>query len=81
MSDELFDTRLWFYSGHGIAKLHGCIVKLIKAPVLRGLEVDELDYCPDTGTAEIQPVRCARRDMTRDEIWCCDALLLSLCPR
>lgn len=80
MSDSLFTTRLWWAAGRGAAKLHGRRVVLTQPPVLLGLQCEQLDYCPEAGTREIQPERCARREMTRNEVWACDALLLALCP-
>ena len=81
MSDAYFATRLRFHDGRGLAKLHGKSLVLLDAPLICGVLVVELDYAPETGTAELRPTRSEkRREMYRDEIAACDELLLRLAP-
>jgi hypothetical protein len=81
MSDALFVTRLRFHDGRGRAKLQGRAVELTEPPQVAGTTVDELDYCPEVGTAEIRPSRSERRrEMFSEEILACEAFLRALAP-
>lgn len=81
MSDALFRTRLRFHDGRGRAKWLGRAVDLTEPPTFDGLPVEELDYCPEVGTAEIRPTPSERRrEMYRHEIAACEALLRALAP-
>lgn len=69
MSHALYATRLyWAGSRGGIAKLHGRSVALQAAPRFGGAPVVGVDYVPEIGLRQIQPVCGAWRDMTEDEV-------------
>jgi hypothetical protein len=79
MSDELFNTRLRWCNGRGIAKFHGRIVPLTEPPVLAGEPVHMVDYTPEVRCLEIRRRAVDQVDrMTHHEIADADALLALL---
>lgn len=79
MSDALYTTRLRWYHGRGLGKLHNRVIELDCAPDLGAGPVESLDYTPEVGVCEIRPRACdAIRAMTHDEIHAADRLLRSL---
>lgn len=79
MSDRLYQTRLRWSAGGGLAMLHGKAVALTDPPVIGGVAVCHLDYTPEVGCHEIRrrPVD-KMDDMTPAEIAQADALLRRL---
>lgn len=76
MSHALYATRLyWASSRGGVAKLHGRCVPLHAPPHIGGAPVCAVDYVPEIHLRQIQPVACAWRDMTDDEVRQADAVL------
>lgn len=79
MSHALYTTRLyWAGTRGGIAKLHGRRVELHAAPHFDGAPVVGVDYVPEIGLRQIQPVASAWRDMTDDEVRQADAALRAI---
>lgn len=69
MSHALYATRLYWAAGRGgIAKLHGRCVELHAPPHLGGAPVVSVDYVPEIGLRQIQPVCGAWRDMSDAEV-------------
>lgn len=80
MSAALFTTRLYWDGRQGIAKLHGQQVVLHQAPAVPGLpDRAQLDYAPETATRMVRGPHDHWRDMTPEEVRCCDAYLYSTC--
>lgn len=76
MGDDLYFTRLRWHAGRGIAKLHGRVVVLERAPVLAGIAVHECDYAPEISLRIVQRRACdPRDDMTPTEIADADKML------
>ncbi|MBP6777291.1 MAG: hypothetical protein KA151_08560 [Piscinibacter sp.] len=76
MSHDLYSTRLyWAGTRGGIAKLHGLRVELRAAPRFGGAAVVAVDYIPEVGLRQIQPLASPWRDMTDDEVREADAAL------
>lgn len=76
MSHALYATRLYWASKRGgIAKLHGRSVALHAPPHFGGAPVVGVDYIPEIGMRQIQPVAEPWRDMTDDEVRQADATL------
>lgn len=79
MSHALYATRLyWAGTRGGIAKLHGRSVELHAAPHIGGARVVGVDYVPEIGLRQIQPLAGPWRDMTDDEVRDADAMLRAL---
>lgn len=63
MSHALYSTRLyWAGTRGGVAKLHGRRVELHAAPHFGGAPVVGVDYIPEVGMRQIQPVASAWRE-------------------
>ena len=79
MSHALYATRL-YWAGHrgGIAKLHGRCVELHAPPHFGGMPVVGVDYVPEIGMRQIQPVGEQCRDMTTGEVQEADATLRAI---
>lgn len=76
MSHALYATRLyWAGPRGGIAKLHGRCVQLHAPPHITGRAVVGVDYIPEIGLRQIQPVGGPWRDMSDDEVADADAVL------
>lgn len=79
MSHALYATRLyWAASRGGVVKLHGRCVELRASPCFGGAPVVGVDYIPEVGMRQIQPVGAGWRDMTDAEVAEADALLRKL---
>lgn len=79
MSHALYATRLyWAGTRGGVAKLHGRSVTLHAPPHFSGAPVVGVDYIPEIGMCEIQPVGEPCRDMTGAEVAQADATLRAI---
>lgn len=78
MSDLLYSSRLRWDGSRGIAKLHGRVVQLTRAPDLMGIEFSSLDYVPEVACYLIRHGFDREIDMTPDEVAACDWFLRSL---
>ena len=79
MGDDLWQTRLRWYSYNGCAKLHGKRVSIDTAPVICGDVVVSIDYIPEVGLRQIQLRGEGPRDMRPDEIAAADEMLRTVC--
>lgn len=76
MSDHLYQTRLRWSGGRGVAMLHGKAVPLTEPPMIGGVAVSHMDYTPEVGCYEIRRRPFDKMDdMTAAEVADADALL------
>jgi hypothetical protein len=81
MSARLYVTGLWFYTGRGgRAKLYARERKLIEAPLLVGLVLEEIEYVPEVRVARLRERCSGWRDMEAHEIKAADAYLRLVLP-
>lgn len=79
MSHALYATRLyWCGRRGGIAKLHGRAVELHAPPHINGAPVVAIDYVPEIGLQQIQPVGEGARDMVPGEVEQADRALRAI---
>ena len=78
MSHDLYATRLYWSGRRGVAKLHGRCVDLHAPPHIAGQPVVAVDYIPEIGLRQIQPVAERPRDMDDAEVRQADAVLRAI---
>jgi hypothetical protein len=75
MSQDLYQTRLYWVGQRGVAKLHGCSVPLTAPPMLAGRQPLAVDYTPEVRVARVLCPQAGWREMTAEEIRAADDLL------
>lgn len=69
MSQDLYNTRLYWVGLRGAAKLDGVSRKLSQAPqCLPGVTVECIDWAPEIHCAMVMPAASGWRDLTADEV-------------
>jgi hypothetical protein len=81
MSVDLYWTRLYWDNGKGVAKQDGVSVDLTAPPVIGGVEVDMIDYAPETKTYFMRLPYEGSREMRTDERAATAAFLNLTCER